>query len=267
MAFSGEIEAYLARVGLSARPQPDEVGLHALHRAQFYTIPFENFDIQLGRGINLDPQHVFTKLVQHRRGGYCFELNGLMLRVLRQLGFAARPLLARVHLEAKPSGRTHQLNLVELAGRPWVVDVGFGAGGLRCPLPLELGRIEEGSDGAFRFVAREPWGFMMQTREQGQWRDSYSFDLSDVTDADIAVGNHYTSTSPATHFVRNRIAGLPQVGGRVTLRDFTVTESDGDEKTTREVPAGPQYLAELAATFGIALDAEYADLRDLPAGD
>jgi len=261
---SFDIAAYINRVGLAEIPAPNENGLRTLHTAQFFNIPFENFDIQLGRGINLNPTHLVAKLVDGRRGGYCFELNGLMLMVLRSLGFTARPLLARVHLGEQPSGRTHQLTLVELGDRFWIIDVGFGAGGLRCPLPLDTDRTETGPGWAFRLRDQDPWGIMMQSRENGVWKDSYSFDLSHVTTADIALGNHFTSTASTTHFVNNRIASLPLAEGRVSLMDHTLTRIAAGNKTTRRLPPGPEYLTELTKTFGIVLDAEYGDLRALP---
>lgn len=267
MPLEFELESYLARVGLTEVPKPDEQGLRALHRAQFFSIPFENLDIQLNRGISLDPDDLVTKLVHGRRGGYCFELNGLLLMALRSLGFSARPLLARVHLHEPPSGRTHQLALVDIGGRPWIIDAGFGAGGLRCPLPLESGRTEQGPGWAFRLEDREPWGIMMSSREDGRWKDSYSFDLTHVTAADIAVGNHYTSTSPASHFVTSRVASLPLEEGRVSLKNFTLSRIEGGSKTTREIPPGRRYLVEVEEAFGIDLGTGFDDLRDLPPGD
>lgn len=260
-----DLEAYLSRIECPDVPAPDEDGLRALHHGQFFNISFENFDIQLGRGINLDPERLFDKLVARRRGGYCFELNGLLLMALRALGFQSRPLLARVHLETPPSGRTHQLNLVELEGRSWIIDAGFGAGGLRCPMPLDTDRTEEGVGWGFRLRQQAPWGFMMQTREKEQWKDSYSFDLSHVIPSDIAVGNHYTSTSPHSHFVTSRIASIPHPTGRTSIRDFTLTRIDESGQTTDEIPAGPSYLETLASCFHIELDADYDDLRRLDA--
>lgn len=265
ISFQFDIEEYLSRIGISDVPDANEDGLRALHHAQFFAIPFENFDIQLGRPIELDTEHLFEKLVRRRRGGYCFELNGLMLVALGTLGFRVRPLLARVHLDARPSGRTHQVNLVEIGGRPWITDVGFGAGGLRCPMPLETRRIEEGPGWAFRFEQREPWGFMMRTRDNGEWKESYSFDLSQVADADIAVGNHYTSTSEKSHFVTQRIASAPRANGRVSIRNFTLTQIESGTTTTREIPAGAAYLDALTVHFGIELDADYDALRTIPA--
>jgi N-hydroxyarylamine O-acetyltransferase len=182
----GQVDAYLGRVGLPGAPATDVEGLHRLHTAQFFTIPFENFDVLEGRGVDLEPDAVFDKLVASRRGGYCFELNGLMLRVLCALGFDARALLARVHLTDPPSGRTHQLNLVRFGSEPWVIDVGFGGGGPRAPLPLREGTTDCGA-ASFELSRCEPWGWMLRTLESGEWRSSYSFDMGHVTGADIEL--------------------------------------------------------------------------------
>jgi len=262
--MSFDWDAYLKRVELTNIPSPDEAGLRSLHNGQFYNIPFENFDIQLGRGITVEPGDVFDKLVNHRRGGYCFELNGLMLQALQATGFQARPILARVHLGPQPSGLTHQMSVVEIGERPWLMDVGFGAGGLRCPLPLEVGHSEETAAWGFRLVADERWGVMMQSREKGVWKNSYSFDLSAVLAADIEVGNHFTSTSQASHFVTSRIASLPVAGGRVSLLDFDFINLNGDKRTTTRLADDASYLDVLVREFNIDLGAPYSDLRILP---
>ena len=101
------LEPYLQRLHYAGDIQPTEDRLEALHRAQAYTIPFENFDILLGRGISLDPSALYDKLVHHARGGYCFELNGLFLMALQAVGFEARALLARVHLN-RATGDWHR---------------------------------------------------------------------------------------------------------------------------------------------------------------
>ncbi len=256
-----DTDTYLARVGLSAAPQTSEDGLRQLHNAQFFSIPFENLDIQLGRGINLAAAHLVRKLVGQARGGYCFELNGLMLMALREFGFKARPLLARVHLQTPPSGRTHQVNCVEMGDRLWLVDVGFGAGGPRRPLPLQQGCAGEGPGWAYRLERREPWGWLLQTLVDGQWRDSYSFDLGHVTAEDIAVSNHYTSTAPGIEFTQARVASAPRPRGRVSLFNFTLTEIQDGQKSSREIAPGQDYLDVLSNEFGIELGVPYADLR------
>jgi len=250
-----QLDAYLHRVGLACAPDNNADGMAALHRAQFFTIPFENFDVLSKREVDLDPDLVFDKLVTRRRGGYCFELNGLMLRVLRTLSFDTLPLLARVHLTDPPSGRTHQLNLVTLGEKQWIMDVGFGAGGPRAPVLFQEGVTDCGI-ASFELSRREPWGWMLSTLESGEWKSSYSFDLGHVTAEDIEVANHYTSTSPKTHFTQLATVSLPTLEGRVSLRDLDLTEIDASGDRTRRVDP-KSYLGFIRDSFGI-------DLQELP---
>mgnify|MGYP001817042673 FL=1 len=245
------IQGYLERIGLNDVPVADEAGLRALHRAQFFTVPFENLDIHLGRGIDPSLEAVFAKVVERKRGGYCFELNGLLNTALNACGFDARPLLARVHLEGDASARTHQLCLVDLDGRPWITDAGFGGGGPREPLPLEEGAHFDDGVQACRLTRSELWGWLLQTRDKGKWKDSYSFDLGVATTNDIRLGNWFTSTSPHTHFTRTRTVSLPTETGRINLRDMEWTEVVGEDAATRTVPGGDAYMRILADRFGI----------------
>lgn len=194
------LDPYLERLNFSGTVQPTEDCLKALHRAQAYTIPFENFDILLGRGVTLDPATLCDKLVQHKRGGYCFELNGLFLMALRTIGYDGRALLARVHLVDPPTGRGHQLILVTIQGREWIADVGFGGPGLRAPIPFELNHPTTQDGQTFQLVEAGPYGIMLQTLKEAQWQDLYSFDVGYVFPGDIAYGNHFTSTHPSSFF-------------------------------------------------------------------
>lgn len=250
---SQQLGAYLERIGQIEPLRADEESLFELHRGQFFSIPFENFDIMLGRGVDCGDDAVYRKLVVNRRGGYCFELNGLMLRVLLTLGFEARPVLARVHLTGSPSGLTHQFNLVRLGGGSWVVDVGFGAGGPRVPLRLREGVSECGRH-SYELRRVNPWGWMLRTLEAGTWKDSYSFDRSHATAADIEVGNHYTSTSPKSHFTQFCTASLPTPDGRVSLRGAVLTEVTGPDEKSRTIDRDA-YLDLVKDVFGIDLPA------------
>lgn len=261
MEFLFPWDIYAERVGLDSHLTLDPDGLHSLHRAQFFAIPFENLDIQLGREIRLAPSALIHKLVERRRGGYCFELNGLMLLALRHLGFAARPLLARVHLEAPPSGRTHQLNAVEIGDDTWLMDVGFGAGGPRRPMLLEDGWEVGGDHWGYRIEQSEPWGWLMSSQLDGSWRESYSFDLGHVTPADIAVSNYYTSHSPNTHFTRMRVVSRPTPDGRISLRNQQRTRVAHGETTVDEIAPGAPTLQLLEEEFGIELNVDFDSFR------
>ena len=262
-----DLDAYFTRLNYSSVVQPTEDGLEALHRAQVYTIPFENFDILLERGIALEPVALCDKLVHRARGGYCFELNGLFLMALHAIGFEARALLARVHLVDPPSGRQHQLTLVTLQGRQWITDVGFGSFGFRAPMPLEFNHPTVHDGLTFRLVEAEPFGIMLQGLKRGQWLNLYSFDLGQVFPVDIAVGNHFTATHPSSLFTFARVVALLTPTGRVSLLNRTLRIVTADAEQVQELGEGQAYLDALKTHFGIELDAPYEALRPLPGTD
>ena len=258
------LDGYLGRLNYSGAVRPTEDGLEGLHRAQFYSIPFENFDILLGRSIRLEPEKLFHKLVSRRRGGYCFELNGLLLMALTAVGFEARALLARVHTTGSPSGRGHQINLVTIKGRKWVADVGFGNPYLHAPMPLETDRPMDHGGQTLRLADAGHFGFMLQVLKGDRWQDLYSFDLQRVYPGDIAYGNHYSSTHPDSFFTSARIAILPSPNGAVRLFNQNLKKRTGEIEQVQEIGEGAAYLDVLRIHFGIELDAPYTALRPLP---
>lgn len=129
------LNAYFARLNWSGRADVNIETLRALHLQHNCTIPFENLDVLLPREMHLDDRSLEEKLITARRGGYCFEQNGVFERVLRELGFTVRSLLGRVVLANPPNlpPRTHRLLLVELDDELWIADVGFGGQTLTAP--------------------------------------------------------------------------------------------------------------------------------------
>ncbi|MCP4721333.1 MAG: arylamine N-acetyltransferase [Desulfobacteraceae bacterium] len=262
-SYKFDLETYLDRINFSGAIDISLDTLARLNHAHFYSIPFENFDILLGRGIDLDPQTVFNKLVLKKRGGYCFELNGLFLQALLAFGFKARALLARVHLTGIPSGRGHQLEIVTIDGRDWLVDVGFGMNSPREPLPMELDRPFTMDGRSIRLTDGGHFGIMFQAFEDSEWKDLYSFDLGYAFPADIAYGNHYASTHPDTFFTYSRVAGLPFPGGGITLLDQTLKIKTNGREEVQMLSDSPAYLDALKTHFGLELDASYEDLKSL----
>lgn len=249
-----DLAAYCDRIGAEPPAACDIEALAALQRAHLLAIPFENLDIPLGRGISIDPDAVFAKLVTRRRGGYCFEQNQLFLRVMQALGLEARPLLGRVWLMADGvPGRSHMLNLASLEGRDWIVDAGFG--GTPAPLlPLEADRVETTPDGVRHRLRADPDHHWMLERDGGSgWQWQYSFTLDRVWPSDFAFSNHFTSTAPGTRFTTLRIVSKPTEDGFVALTDRRLRLAEGD---VRDIDDAADYRAALASLFGIALSDE-----------
>ncbi len=259
-----DLDAYLDRIGLSDRPPINDDGLETLHRAHAYAVPFENLSILLGDGVSVDDADIYDKIVRQRRGGYCFEVNNLFAQALRALGFQGiTPVLARTHILEQPTGLTHRLTLLEIAGRHWIADVGFGAEGPRAPIPFEMDRVNHQDGLSYRLQSRPPWGTMLSVKSKPDenWQDLYSFTLEKTVPADFAVGNHFTSTHPSSFFTWMKIVTLPAPWGRTTLTDERLTiEKDGHVEKT-EIAAGPDYIAALKHHFGIELNKPYESLK------
>ena len=140
-----DLASYLDRIGFEGPLAPNEDTLARLHEAHLRTFPYENLDIQLGERKALDPAGWRRRLVDERRGGWCYEMNGLFSCVLREVGFRVERLGGGVYRElvGDESVGNHMVLLVDL-GRPIVADVGLGDGPLQ-PFPLEERRWNEGS--------------------------------------------------------------------------------------------------------------------------
>jgi N-hydroxyarylamine O-acetyltransferase len=251
---------YLKRINYAEKITISLSCLKAIHHAQFHTIPFENFDIWLGKGIDITPEAIFQKLVKKKRGGYCFELNGLLLMALRSFGFDARALLARVHTRERPSGRGHQIILVTIKDKQWIVDAGFGSDTPRIPLPLEIKQPVSHNGQRLRLIKSKEFGYMLQAIKDNIWKNLYSFDLEYVHLGDIEYGNHFTSTHHSSFFTSSRVAALPLNNGKITLLNHTLKTTINGKETETELPKGQSYINALKTHFGIELDASYDQL-------
>lgn len=268
--MSFDLDGYLARIGLKERAPIDADGLAAIQRAHRLAIPFENLDIPLGRGIRIDSDSVFAKLVTAKRGGYCFEQNRLYRDALTAMGFTVRPLLGRVWLglaeDAPLPLLTHTFNLVTLEGQDWLADAGFG-GGYAPPLPLVDGAEGESPDGACHRLTRDGavwtlWrdGLSPDLRSTGTpgWERQYSFALTEVSEADLAAGNRYTSTTPDTRFTTLKLTSIALPTGFASLTGRHYRVRDHDDATEALIEDPGSYRERLNRMFGIDLSAESA---------
>lgn len=261
-----DIDAYLGRVGLAAPPARNADGLVRLHRAHAFAIPFETVDVVLGRPPSLAPAALQDKMVARRRGGYCYEMNGLLALALAALGFAAVSRLARVLFNRPaPGPRSHQFLLVDLGGRRWLADVGFGGPGLVAPMPFEPGRIETQHGARFRLQPDPDLGLVLQRGRDDGWVGLYGFAEESCLPVDVDMANHFTATAAQSPFRRSLVCVRPTAEGRVTLRGSRLSlfaeEGNGE---SRPVGGAADLGAALAAHFDLVLPP--ADLERLAAG-
>ena len=255
-----DLDAYFARIGYAGPRSPTLPVLHALTAHHAMAIPFENLDVLLGRPISLEPAALFQKLVHARRGGYCFEQNGLLLQVLGALGFTVAPLSARVRWQRPRDltpARTHLFLRVEVEGGSWVTDVGVGSVSLTSALPLDLSGAECATPHEPRRLLREDGRCFHQVRHGAEWLDVCEFTLEQMPPIDRELANWYTSTHPQSHF-RGRLmaARAAPDGVRLSLlnREFTVRRG-ADILEQRQLATPEELLAVLAEHFGLSFPA------------
>lgn len=247
------IPAYLARTGYTGSLAPTRETFVALHRAQAYSIPFENLDIHLGRPIGLDAASLSRKLLAEHRGGYCYELNGLFGQVLRQLGFTVTNLVGRNLIAGAPlRPRAHQLLLVEVDGQPWVADLGFGGNTLLEPIPLEVGPEHRMGFDTYRLQAAPQHNYHVQLLIDGQWQSLYTFTLDEAQPSDYQMMSYFYSNSPDSPFRQQRICARATPDYRATLVDRELKIRRADGRVTATVLAdSAAYEAALNQYFGL----------------
>jgi len=246
---------YLERLAAPRPPAADEAALRALHRAHLHAVPFENLDIHLGRRIRLGPEALFEKIVRERRGGFCYELNGLFGWLLEALGFSVTRLSARVYSSAGALGAEydHLALRVDLPGdRPFLCDVGFGEGFLE-PLPLRPGEHAEG-DHAYRLSAEgDDWLYEFRRARSERWERQYRFTLRPRRMEEFEAMCLWHQTSPESPFTRRRLCTLAVAGGRVTLSEGKLIETRGTDRKTTPVEGLEAEAAVLRDRFGVRL--------------
>ena len=245
------VDGYLARIGYSGDLRPSAPVLAALHLAHATHIPFENLDVLRGVPIRLDLESLQGKLVDGRRGGYCYEHNLLFAAVLEDLGFPVTRLAARVrHRATRVNPRTHMLLLVDADESKWLADVGFGAEGLLLPVPF--GAQQESRQFAWTYrVAKSEDQWVLQSQHPEGWVDLYGFTLEPQLPIDYEVANHYTSTHPESRFVTGLTVQLPTPLARTALRNRELTVDTGGGTTTRVMADDEEIRRVLGETFGL----------------
>lgn len=246
-----DIAAYLARLDYTGARDVSADTLRALHLAHLYAVPFENLDIHRGRPIVLDGTALFEKIVTRRRGGFCYELNGLFCGLLRELGFRVHMLSAEV---ARQSGGfsppfDHMALLVDL-DEPWLADVGFGEG-FRLPVRLNYAAGQPQGASAYRVIPDGDYRILMRRNPGSGWMPQFRFTLQPHAMEDFAARCLFHQTSPESHFTQARMCTIAMPGGRITLSGLRLIETTAAGKTERTLSDDIEYAATLRDRFGV----------------
>jgi N-hydroxyarylamine O-acetyltransferase len=214
------LDAYFERINYKGCMEAGEDTLRDIHIAHTLNMPFENLDVFYGRPILLDGASLYKKMVKERRGGYCFEMNGLFSLVLQEMGFKVTNLLAKVTIDGiHYTTRTHQAILVEIGNRKWVADVGFGNDGIIAPLILEENTEQTQFAHTYRLITHATLGYVLQKKREDGYDPLFAFTLEECSPEDFLMSNHFTATFPGSFFLTMRMCTMPTKDGRITLTD------------------------------------------------
>jgi N-hydroxyarylamine O-acetyltransferase len=251
------VTEYLKRIGFTEPIAATTGSLRALHRAHMLAVPFENLDIHLGRPIVIDEESFFDKVIHNRRGGFCYELNGLFAALLRTIGFDVTLLSARViDKNGRPGPEYDHLTLLvkiedSEPERTWLADVGFGDSFLE---PLDLGTTDEQRQcGATYRVTKDGDGCAMERLHNGEWRTQYLFTLQPRPLSEFSEMCVYHQSSPDSPFTRGRVCSRATLDGRITLSDSRLVITSGGERSERPLSEA-QFSNVLKEYFDIDID-------------
>ena len=249
------IEAYLKRINYNGSRAVSPETLRALQVAHLLSVPFENLSIHSGEPIVLEEEALFRKIVDGRRGGFCYEANGLFAALLRDLGFSVMMLSAGVANSEGVFGPNfdHMTLLVTLDKR-WLVDVGFGDS-FREPLLLDTQDEQVQGPRSFRIIEGATHLFLEKRNDGGDWLAQYRFTLQPRTFPDYEEMCHFHQTSPESHFTKGTICSRATSEGRITLSGMRfITTSDSQSLRQEQTLANQEeYAKVLREQFGIVL--------------
>lgn len=261
-----EVEKYLKRINYQGSCVPDLQNLQMLIRAHLETVPFENLDfVGNGRELSLDLLELYQKIVENRRGGVCFELNGLFGWLLKQLGYECYFVGVRVQWHfpvIRPL--SHQGIIVEAEGKRCYCDVGFGGPGPKGILDLESSEVQDIEHEEFRVIKEKGGGYCgpgygniltyrIQRMEKGGWQDILVFDDVPMHPDDFRILCHYYTNSSQSRFMDERVINLCQPQGSLALTGNIFTSRKKGQEPERKELSESEILPVLESRFGIRL--------------
>ncbi len=244
--------SYMQRIGFPHEPRADINTLRGLLRAHVCSVPFENLDVQLGRSVTTAVEDAYQKIVVRRRGGWCYEQNGLFGWALSEIGFEVTRVAAAVMRaeRGKVSEANHLTLLIRTADTDdtWVADVGFG-GSLLEPIRLEDSEhLHEPFRLGLRHLDDGHWQFW---ENAGDGEFSYDFRPEAASEDALTRKCEFLQTDPDSSFVLNLVAQSRTPVRHSTLRGRVLTCHDADGAVSKTLESPDQLVHVLTAEFGL----------------
>jgi len=248
-----DIDKYLHRIGLPQREAPSLQFLRALHRQHLLFIPFENLDIHWGREILLSPEKLFQKIVVDKRGGFCYELNGLFHLLLSELGFRCYMASARMPQTdgSMSPDFEHMCLLLQLKGEVFLCDVGYGKGPIY-PLKVLVSDMQMSLNQFYRIRKHDETGWWLEESDDGQvFEGKYLFSPKKRALIEFIPRCQYQQRDPNSHFRKGKMITQATPDGRKTLTEKMLIINSRGERTEHYLLNEDDFYIKLEEHFGI----------------
>ena len=246
------VDTILSRIRYLGSREPTSDTLRSLQHAFLESVPFENLDIHVGQWISLDPGLIYEKIVGRRRGGFCYECNGLFAELLAALGYKVSRVSARMATDGRIGPEFDHMVLLVSLDREYLADVGNGRS-VRDPLPLEGDETSEAEGIEYR-VGAYAAGYALYYRKAGSdWLPRFLFSTIPRVQSEFSEMCEYHQSSPHSTFTQKRLATLATPRGRITLLNSRLIELSGEEQKEQELASEDEVMRCLRSRFGLEL--------------
>ena len=246
---------YFDRIGFRGEASADIASISTIMRSQLFSVPFENLDVQAGKIVSLIPEEIVEKIVGRRRGGYCYEVNGIFAMALEAMHIPYQFVAARPMFYPTRRPKTHMAVLVHLQGEAWLCDLGFGSYGIRAPIRLsDIDLAIQQDEDRFMLTMAGNGEYLLKACVEDEWANQYAFDLSPWEWIDFMPANYLNSTHPEAIFVQKPLVVLHNPDGRkILFGGMLKTVANG--KVTKQLIAKDAQASVLSSEFGLTVTA------------
>jgi len=255
-----DVQQYLERIKYDGNTAPAGEVLKSLQKKHLLTVPFENLDIHYKIPIELNLDKIYEKVINRRRGGFCYELNGLFYQLLQSIGFEAKMVSARVfnnNTGIFSQEFDHLAIIAKADSMDYLVDVGFGEFAIQ-PLKMELDNMQHDERCTFRIRTYDEVYFVVESLLDKEWRSVYIFSSKKRDLSEFQERCYYHQTSPQSHFVQNKLCSLATVKGRITLTSNKMKITEDNTITELNLESEEEFLSYLEKYFQIRLNSPVA---------
>jgi N-hydroxyarylamine O-acetyltransferase len=242
---------YLKRIKLTdATPEPTLKFITKMMQQHLFTIPFENLDVQAGKIVSLVPEEIVDKIVHQNRGGYCYEVNGLLAMALQKLGISCYFTAAHSMTYGVRRPRTHAVIIAKIEGNLYLLDTGFGSNGIRLPMALSIVNQEIVQDFQQYKLEKKGSDFNLYTLVQETLTPQYSFKKQAYDYIEFSLANYYNSTHPNAIFVKAPLIVLFTPEGKKVLMGNVIKYYANGQMTEKTFDS-TEYAGILKEEFGL----------------